>query len=193
MHPKHHPRVTLAATLLLTLTSVALTQADWSTSPVVTLERPRYHITGTGQPECSGELVIDQTVLYLSDVLTLILSIRYGSAPAPEIARAIAIAAGELLNAVDNMALFQTYAICETICAAIPLEARRITDLRVYYANRPGEPFQAQEIGPWGNYIRIDPDIDTSQIRDGERLVCVQARNWVNWEREVYITVYYER
>lgn len=184
---------TVAAALAAWLLAMPVVAAGgWSVSEIVRLEAPRYSISGA-TPGCVEEFVVERGLRWLSVTAAAAAALVPGSERPAVIAERMTLAAGDLTYRLGSPMVLQRHAVCATLCAAIPIDARSVSDVRGYYANRPGEPFREVPIGVWGNFIRWDDDVDTTRVTDHARWVCLGVRNWMDAPREVFFVVRYER
>jgi hypothetical protein len=175
--------------------SVAFAQAQggWSASPVITLERTRYSVAAAA-PGCEEELVVERAVRLVADAVSAVATLRPGGETSGTAHARIVRRLGDLTLRFGSPMVLQRHANCATVCAAIPLAARSVGAVRAFYATRPGEPFREVKLGVWGDYLRWDPDIDTTLVTTDARWVCLQVRNWLaGYDREVFFLVRYER
>lgn len=188
----------LTLTLLIALalgTSVA--QIGWTVGPQVPIERTTYWLRsdGSSMPPCQGGLWLDPLVHHFGPFLAWV----YGRLGFDVTPTAASYMTGGVLNALDNRALFQTFANCADICARVPLDAKRILRVQAYvsndyYSEHPSFSPARLSANSGLNSFGFDATIETSQVSEGERMVCVEARNWLPVEDHVaYIVVYWER
>lgn len=187
-------RWVLALVFAVVLSPNAAASGGWSTSPVVTVERTRYPVT-TVRPACEEELVIEAPAAAVATAVAALLALQPGGEAPAAVARRVAERVGDVSARVGSPLVLQRHASCTTVCAPLPLDARSVSAVRGFLANRPGEPFREQVVGSWaGNYLRFDPELDTTRVTDDARWACLRVRNWVaEFEREVFIVVRYER
>ena len=187
-------RLGVALVLAVALSSTGAATGGWSASPVVTVERTRYPVT-TVRPGCEEELVIEAPAAALAATVAALLALQPGGEAPTSVARRVAERLGDVSARAGSPLVLQRHASCTTVCAPLPLDARSVSAVRGFLANRPGEPFHEQVVGSWaGNYLRFDPEIDTTRVNGDVRWACLGVRNWVaEFDREVFIVVRYER
>lgn len=188
----------LAITLLIGGTlGASFAQVGWSVGPPVPIERTVYWLRSDGSPlpPCEGELWLDPVVRHFGPLLASIYR-HLGLDVTPTAAAHIT---GGLLNVLDNRVLFQTFGNCRDVCASVPLDAKRILRVQAYvshdyYSEHPSFSPARLSAHSGLNSFGFDAVIDTTQVSDSERMVCVEARNWLPVEDHVaYIVVYWER
>lgn len=181
------------ATMVVALLAMPVVgSGGWSVSETVRIEAPRYSISGA-TPGCQEELVVERGLRWLSMTAAAVTALVPGSERPAAIAERMTLAAGDLTYRLGSPMVLQRHAVCTTVCAPIPLEARSVSDVRGFYASRPGEPFRELPIGVWGNFIRWDDHVDTTRVTDDARWVCLGVRNWMDAPREAFFLVRYER
>ena len=184
----------MLALLLAAAASAQLAAASggWSASPVVRLEPPRFSVSGA-TPGCQEELVMEGWLRWLSATVAAAGGLQHGGEGPAAVAERVALAVGDLTYRLGSPMVLQRHAVCSSLCTPIPLDASSVSVVRTFYANRPGEPFSEVPIGTWGAFIRWDDAIDTTLVNGEARWVCLQVRNWVDYPREVFFLVRYER
>jgi hypothetical protein len=179
----------LAALMLAT----AQAQGGWSASPVITLERTRFSVAAA-TPGCDEEVLVERGVLLVANSVAAVASLGPGGEARADVAARIASRLGDVTHRLGSPMVLQRHATCASACAPIPLDARSIGAVRVFYATQPGEPFREVKLGAWGNFFRWDPEIDTTLVTADARWVCLQARSWVaGQDREAFFLVRYVR
>ena len=184
----------LAWAFAAALWPIAAASGGWSTGPVVTVERARYPVT-TVRPGCEEELVIEAPAAAMAATVAAFLALQPGGEAPASIARRVAQRVGDVSARVGSPLVLQRHASCTMVCAPLPLDARSVSAVRGFLASRPGEPFREQVVGSWaGDYLRFDPELDTTRVTDDVRWACLRVRNWIaELDREVFIVVRYER
>lgn len=90
----------------------------------------------------------------------------------------------------DWVGRLQTHDNCAEVCAAVPLEAQAIVELRGFVRELPTQTlFQ----GVWpsgGSYSRWEQDVDSSLVENGKRQICATLHTH-GTEIEGYFVVYF--
>ena len=183
----------VAATVVVALLAMPVVgSGGWSVSEIVRIEAPRFSVSGA-TPGCQEELVVERGLRWLSTTAAAVAALVPGSERPAAIAERMTLAVGDVTYRLGSPIVLQRHAVCTTVCAPIPLEARSVSDVRGFYASRPGEPFREMPIGVWGNFIRWDDDVDTTRVTEDARWVCLGVRNWMDAPRDAFFLVRYER
>ena len=183
----------VAAALTVGLMSMPVVgSGGWSVSEIVRIEAPRYSVSGA-TPGCEEELVVERGLRWLSVTAAAVAALVPGDERPTALAERMTLAAGDLTYRIGSPMVLQRHAVCATVCAPIPPDARSVSDVRGFHASPPGEPFREMPVGVWGNFIRWDDDVDTTRVTADARWVCVGVRNWLDAPREAFFLVRYER
>jgi hypothetical protein len=171
-------RLAQAVMVLLTLgySSLGAAELGWAVSELVVVPQPDFRVTGTPPFQCLGE---EEMARLRRDPVHRfqVWLVRW------------------LEETFDMVQKLQTYDNCARTCAAIPLDAQAIIDLRGYARVLPDGRFQ--DGGEWpgeAGFSRWEEAIDTSGVVEGKRLVCATIHNWQHdADYEGYFIVYFER
>lgn len=173
--------------LVLALVGSGRSQSGWAVSPVLLLPPPAYSVLGVA-PGCDGGILVDSAIRRLVEG-----GGRRTPDPVTEPPSWLSRAIAETLNLFGTNSVLQDHANCTEVCALVPLEATRITNLVGYVALGPKAGFTAVPFDRLEVFFGWDPDVDTTRWTEDGRRVCARARNWYGAEdTKVFLVVGYE-
>lgn len=180
-------RRSVAATVIAGLLSgLTFAETGWVSSALVTIPKTSYSVLGP-QPECEGQVVVDGSIRRIVEGLG-----RRTPDPATEPPNWASRLIGNAANLFGLDAVLQTYANCADVCALIPLAATRVTDLVAYAADNPDGNFYQVPWGRYYNWLYWETEVDTTQVSDEGRLVCVRVRNGGPFDSRLMLVVGFE-
>lgn len=91
---------------------------------------------------------------------------------------------------LDWTGRLQTYANCATTCAAVPIEAQAIVELKSFVREYPSNTFFLTTWPNGGNYS-VWEEVDSSRVEGNTRFVCAVLNNH-GGDIDGYFVVYFE-
>lgn len=159
--------------LSINLSLLAVAQVGWAVSETVQVPRTDFSVTGPPPYECLDRLETEK----LSDDPVHTFQVW---------------ASLWLETNWDWTGRLQTYDNCAEVCAAVPLEAQAIVELRGFVRELPNHSFSRGVWPSGGSYSIWEQEVDSSRVRGNKRLVCATVHNWHhNGDLEGYFVVYF--
>lgn len=165
--------IRMTAQIGLTLLSVNLSmlsaaQVGWAISETVRVPGIDFSVTGPAPYRCLSKRVVE------------------GQSRDP----LYRFQARWLQENLDRTGRLQTYANCATSCAAVPIEAQAIVELKSSVREHPSNTFFLTTWPNGGNYS-VWEEVDSSRIEGDTRFVCAVLSN-DGGDIDGYFIVYFE-
>lgn len=180
-------RYVLALCLVGANLGIGSAQTGWAVSPVVTIPAVSHEVLGS-QPECEGDVVVEDEVRRVTEVLR-----RPGSGEAELPPTRLSLFVARALSSLGLKSMRQDYANCVEICVVIPMAATSVTDVIGYVAFGATAPFAVVPIGRYWSFFKWDEVVDTTRVGPEGRFVCIGAMGWIRGEGpRAFLVVGYE-
>lgn len=176
----------VAGCLIASLTiGTAAAQVGWSVSPTLVIPGVRFSVLG-GTPGCSGGTEVAAEVRRAVEGFGM-RDPEAGTEPS-RLSRTI----GRFLNGLGLETMNQDFAECADVCATVPMTATRVTSLIGYVTLVGTDSFNTIPFNRFSDFVHWEPEVDTTRVTEGGRLVCATVRNWAQDPRSVFLVVGYE-